>query len=45
MMFAGYLERGFAAQENDIETLTALLGHAPRTYEAFAHETAETWNA
>jgi uncharacterized protein YbjT (DUF2867 family) len=44
MMYQGYLERGFAAEENDIETLTALLGHAPRTYEAFAREMADTWN-
>ena len=45
MMYQGYLERGFAAQEKDVETLTELLGHAPRTYEAFARETADTWNA
>lgn len=43
MMFEGYLERGFAAGEKDVETLTALLGHAPRTYEAFARETADEW--
>jgi len=45
MMYQGYLERGFAAEENDIATLTALLGHAPRTYEAFARETVDGWNA
>jgi uncharacterized protein YbjT (DUF2867 family) len=43
MMYQGYLERGFAAEANDIETLTALLGHAPRTYEAFARECADRW--
>jgi uncharacterized protein YbjT (DUF2867 family) len=43
MMFQGYLERGFAAGPGDLETLTALLGHSPRTYEAFARETAAEW--
>ena len=43
MMYQGYLERGFSAEANDVEALTSLLGHAPRTYEAFARETAETW--
>jgi uncharacterized protein YbjT (DUF2867 family) len=43
MMFQGYLERGFVAGDGDIETLTKLLGHAPRRYEDFARETAEAW--
>src|ERR1700676_3115996 len=43
MMFQGYLERGFVAEAGDIETLTDLLGHAPRRYEDFARETALTW--
>jgi uncharacterized protein YbjT (DUF2867 family) len=43
MMFQGYLERGFTAGENDIETLTNLLGHPPRRYEDFARETVEAW--
>jgi hypothetical protein len=43
MMFQGYLERGFAAEDGDIETLTKLLGHPPRRYEDFAKETAEAW--
>ncbi len=43
MMFQGYLERGFAAEAGDIETLTALLGHAPRRYEDFARETVTDW--
>jgi uncharacterized protein YbjT (DUF2867 family) len=43
MMFQGYLERGFAAGPGDLETLTALLGHAPRSYEDFASETALEW--
>jgi uncharacterized protein YbjT (DUF2867 family) len=43
MMFEGYLERGFVAETGDVETLTQLLGHAPRTYEDFAKETALGW--
>ena len=42
-MFQGYLERVFAAEAGDIETLTNLLGHAPRRYEDFAQETAMNW--
>jgi hypothetical protein len=42
-MFQGYLERGFAAEEGDIEMLTKLLGHAPRSYENFAREAAQMW--
>jgi uncharacterized protein YbjT (DUF2867 family) len=45
MMFQGYLERGFAAEEGDIEIVTKLLGHAPRRYEDFAQETARIWQA
>ena len=29
MMFQGYLERGFVAEDGDIETLAKLLGHPP----------------
>jgi uncharacterized protein YbjT (DUF2867 family) len=43
MMFEGYLERGFVAQDGDIETLTKLLGHSPRRYEVFARETFAQW--
>jgi uncharacterized protein YbjT (DUF2867 family) len=43
MMFQGYLERGFVAEEGDLETLTNLLGHAPRRYQDFARETALNW--
>jgi hypothetical protein len=39
----GYLEPGFAAEANDEETVAALLGHAPCTYEAFARESAASW--
>jgi uncharacterized protein YbjT (DUF2867 family) len=43
MMFQGYLERGFVAEEGDLEALTALLGHAPRRYQDFARETNTEW--
>ena len=43
MMFQGYLERGFVAENGDLKTLTKLLGHPPRRYEDFARETAEKW--
>ena len=43
MMFEGYLERGFVAEDGDVETLTKLLGHAPRRYEDFARETFLQW--
>ena len=43
MMFQGYLERGFVAEDGDAATLTTLLGHEPRAYEDFAHETMREW--
>jgi uncharacterized protein YbjT (DUF2867 family) len=43
MMFQGYLERGFVAEDGDIATLTRLIGHAPRAYEDFARETMLEW--
>jgi uncharacterized protein YbjT (DUF2867 family) len=43
MMFQGYLERGFVAEDGDAATLTELLGHEPRAYEEFAHETMREW--
>jgi uncharacterized protein YbjT (DUF2867 family) len=43
MMFEGYLERGFTAEDGDFETLTKLLGHTPRRYEDFARETLLKW--
>ena len=45
MMFEGYLERGFTAGPSDVENLTTLLGHPPRTYEAFVRETVAGWNS
>ena len=45
MMFQGYIERGFAAEPLDMQTLTALLGHPPRRYEDFARETVRKWRS
>lgn len=44
-MVQGYIERGFSAEQADIDTLTNLLGHPPRRYEDFARELAKDWNA
>ena len=43
MMFQGYLERGFVAEDGDIANLTGLIGHAHRAYEDFARETMLEW--
>jgi uncharacterized protein YbjT (DUF2867 family) len=43
MMFQGYLERGFVAEDGDAATLTKLLGHEPRAYADFVHETVLEW--
>lgn len=45
IMFQAYVEHGFLAQDGDLQTLTALLGHSPRSYEDFARETAQTWRS
>ncbi|KAA6465401.1 NAD-dependent epimerase/dehydratase family protein [Acidobacteria bacterium AB60] len=44
-MLEGYVERGFASTESDVQRATRLLGHAPRTYEAFVQETAASWSS
>ena len=45
MMFQGYFDRGFEPTETEVARMTKLLGHAPRSYEDFAAETAAIWNA
>jgi uncharacterized protein YbjT (DUF2867 family) len=45
MMFQGYFDRGFASTETELARITKLLGHAPRSYEDFAGETAKLWKA
>ena len=44
-MFQGYVERGFASTEADVSRVTKLLGHAPRTYEAFVRQAVAEWAA
>ena len=38
IMFQHFLDHGLLATQGEIEELTVLLGHAPRTYEAFIEE-------
>ena len=45
MMFQGYFDRGFESTETEVARLTKLLGHAPRSYEDFATQTAAMWKA
>lgn len=45
LMFEAYFDRGFASTETEVARLTKLLGHAPRSYEDFAGETAKLWKA
>jgi uncharacterized protein YbjT (DUF2867 family) len=43
-MLEGYVERGFASTEDQVKLVTKLLGHSPRTYEAFVEEAAAAWS-
>jgi uncharacterized protein YbjT (DUF2867 family) len=45
LMFAFFQKNGLKATAADVERLTKLLGHAPRSFEAFAAETASAWRA
>jgi uncharacterized protein YbjT (DUF2867 family) len=45
MMYAFFQKQGLKATAADIERLTKLLGHAPRSFDAFAAETAAIWRA
>jgi uncharacterized protein YbjT (DUF2867 family) len=45
MMLQGYFDRGFASTETEVTRITKLLGHAPRSYEDFAAQTAALWKA
>jgi uncharacterized protein YbjT (DUF2867 family) len=45
MMFQGYFDRGFVSTETEVTRISTLLGHAPRSYEAFAAETSQRWLA
>ncbi|TPN57720.1 NmrA/HSCARG family protein [Mesorhizobium sp. B1-1-9] len=43
LMFSRYQTEGAVATANDIARLTKLLGHAPRSYAAFAKDAATQW--
>lgn len=43
-MLEGYVERGFACTPADVSRVAQLIGHAPRTYEAFVSEAAAAWS-
>jgi uncharacterized protein YbjT (DUF2867 family) len=43
LMYEHFHRTGLEISQEDLARLTALLGHAPRTFEAFAKETAEAW--
>ncbi|AMX99495.1 NmrA/HSCARG family protein [Mesorhizobium ciceri] len=43
LMFGRYQSDGAVATTNDIAHLTKLLGHAPRSYSAFAKDAATQW--
>lgn len=42
-MYAFFQEQGLKASAEAIARLTTMLGHAPRSYEAFVKETAAAW--
>jgi uncharacterized protein YbjT (DUF2867 family) len=42
-MLEGYVERGLASTDADVRRVTKLIGHAPRTYDAFVQEAAASW--
>ena len=43
LMYSFFQEKGLKASQSDIEHLTRLLGHSPRSFEDFAIETARGW--
>ncbi len=45
LMYAFFQEKGLKATPDDIERQTELIGHAPRSFEDFAKEAAEMWEA
>jgi len=45
IMYDYFLKNGLRATDAEISELTRLLGHAPRSFEAFAAEAAHTWRS
>jgi uncharacterized protein YbjT (DUF2867 family) len=45
IMYGYFIKHGLKAQPGDIETLTEVLGHSPRSFSDFIAETAEEWKS
>jgi uncharacterized protein YbjT (DUF2867 family) len=45
LMYAFFQKSGLKATDADIQRLTKLLGHAPRSFDEFTAETARAWRA
>ncbi len=45
LMYEWFQKKGLKAGKNDVHDLTALIGHAPRTYADYVAETAKAWGA
>ena len=45
LMYEFFQKDGLKATPADVDSMARLLGHAPRSFEDFALETARTWNA
>jgi uncharacterized protein YbjT (DUF2867 family) len=43
VMFAFFQENGLAASPEDLESVRGVLGHTPRSFDAYAAETARSW--
>jgi uncharacterized protein YbjT (DUF2867 family) len=43
LMYTWFQTKGLVATERELAETTAVLGHAPRSYEAFVQETARAW--
>jgi uncharacterized protein YbjT (DUF2867 family) len=44
LMYAHFQKHGLKASEAEVATITRALGHAPRAFEGFTHETAAAWS-
>jgi uncharacterized protein YbjT (DUF2867 family) len=45
LMYEWFQTHGLVATQQELTTLSQLLGHGPRSYEAFVQETARAWTA
>ncbi|HEY5551866.1 MAG TPA: NmrA family NAD(P)-binding protein, partial [Opitutaceae bacterium] len=45
LMYRWFIDHGLAATPGEVRTLTDLLGHPPRSFEAYVKETAARWLA